>query len=73
MTESAIREAVESYSRGEISRRELGNRIEQEVDFADALHLLRQYHLPLPHRPSDPLSPGVQLIRQLALRHKSHV
>ncbi|MEO5332545.1 MAG: hypothetical protein H7839_11020 [Magnetococcus sp. YQC-5] len=68
MTGNEEKEAVESYSRGDISRTELGLRVGREIDFADALQMVRQYRLPLPHRPSDPESPGVQLIRQLASR-----
>lgn len=72
MTESEERQVVEAYSHGDISRAELGRRVGQEVDFTDALLMLRRYHLPLPHRPSDPQSPGVELIRQLASRHVRH-
>ncbi len=72
MTEIEERQVVEAYSHGEISRAELGRRMGQEVDFAEALLMLRRYHLPLPHRPSDPQSQGVELIRQLASRHAHH-
>lgn len=71
MTHTEEREAVESYSRGEINRRELESRVGHEVDFADALQMLRHYHLPLPHRLGDLQSPAVQLIRQLASQQNS--
>ncbi|MBF0462308.1 MAG: hypothetical protein HQL87_13045 [Magnetococcales bacterium] len=72
MTETEEKEATESYSRGDINRTELGDRVGHEVDFADALQMLWRYHLPLPHRRSDPQSPGVQLICQLASRAVAH-
>ena len=72
MTEIEERQIVEAYSCGEISRAELGRQMGQEIDFTDALLMLRRHHLPLPHRPSDPQSRGVELIRQLASRHVHH-
>jgi len=72
MIESEERQTIEAYSRGDISRAELGRLMGKEVDFVDALQMLRRQHLPLPHRPSDPQSVGVELIRQLASRAARH-
>ncbi len=68
MIEEEERALFESYSRGEMTRTELERRLGRDLDFADALLKLRAYGLPLPHPPSDPNSPGVQLIRRLASR-----
>jgi hypothetical protein len=62
------RAALEAYSRAEISRAEVERRLNQEISFGDLLRRLRENRLPLPRYPSDPNSPGVQLIRTLASR-----
>lgn len=59
---------LEAYSRCEITRRDIEDRTGQTVSFGTLLGLLHQHGLPLPRFPSDPQSPGVQLIRQLAER-----
>ena len=65
------RAPLEAYSRAEISRAEVERRLNQEISFADLLKKLRENHLPLPRYPSDPNSPGVKLIRELASREQS--
>jgi hypothetical protein len=61
-------EALEAYSRGEISRREVGDRLGAPIAFGDLLMKLHEHRLPLPRFPSDRNSPGVQLIKRLASR-----
>ena len=70
MSHADERAALEAYSRAEISRAEVGRRLNQEISFGDLLRRLWEYHLPLPRYPSDPKSPGVQLIRTLASREQ---
>jgi hypothetical protein len=62
------RALLESYSRGEITRREIEERTGHEVRFGTLLGQLHQHGLPLPRVRSDPRSPGVRLIQQLAER-----
>jgi hypothetical protein len=62
------KELLDAYSRGEITRREIAERTGQEVSFGTLLGQLHAHGLPLPRVPSDPRSPGVQLIRRLAAR-----
>jgi hypothetical protein len=62
------RSLLEAYSRGEISRRDISNRMDVEVRFGDLFMALCEAGLPLPRFPSDPNSPGVQLIKRLAER-----
>lgn len=59
-------ELVRAYSRGELTRREVEDRSGQIVSFGRMLGLLHEHGLPLPRIPSDPNSPGVQLIKRLA-------
>lgn len=59
---------LEAYSRGEISRREIGERQKAEISFGDLFGALLEHGLPLPRFPGHPDSPGVQLIKQLASR-----
>jgi len=59
---------LEAYSRGEISRREIGERQKEDVNFGDLFSALLERGLPLPRFPGHPDSPGVQLIKQLAQR-----
>jgi hypothetical protein len=68
MTQADERAALEAYSRAEISRAEVERRLNQEISFGELLLKLRENRLPLPRFPSDPNSPGVQLIRALASR-----
>jgi hypothetical protein len=62
------RAILESYSRGEITRREIEERTGYDISFGTLLGQLHASGLPLPRVPSDPRSPGVRLIRQLAER-----
>ena len=57
---------LKAYSRGEITRREIGDRIGEPVTFGQLLMQLHAKGLPLPRFPSDPASPGVELVRKLA-------
>lgn len=59
---------LEAYSRGEITRREIGDRLGEEISFGDLLIALHEHKLPLPRFPAHPNSPGVQLIKRLAER-----
>jgi hypothetical protein len=59
---------LEAYSRGEISRHEIGQRQKEEVSFGDLFGALLEHGLPLPRFPGHPDSPGVQLIKKLAQR-----
>lgn len=62
------RALLEAYSRGEITRREIKDQTGQAFSFGALLMQLHGQHLPLPRIPSNPQSPGVQLIRRLAER-----
>ena len=57
---------LQTYSRGEITRREIESRTGQDLGFGTLLGLLHQHGLPLPRIKSDPESPGVALIAELA-------
>ena len=57
---------LESYSRGEITRREIAEQTGEPVGFGALLAQLHEHRLPLPRVPSDPQSPGVRLVKQLA-------
>jgi len=57
---------VAAYSRGELTRREIEERTGEAVSFGRLLMALHAHGLPLPRIPSDPNSPGVQLIKRLA-------
>lgn len=59
---------LEAFSRGEITRKEIEEQTGEAVSFGTLLGQLHQHHLPLPRVPTDPQSPGVQLIRKLAER-----
>ncbi len=56
---------LEAYSRGEITRREIEDRIGEAVVFGALLGQLHRHGLPLPRVPSDPASPGRRLIGEL--------
>jgi hypothetical protein len=62
------RPLLEAYSRAEISRRDISDRLGAEVKFGDLLAALHAEKLPLPRFPAHPDSPGVKLIRRLAER-----
>ena len=62
------RSLLEAYSRGEISRRDISNKMDVEVRFGDLLAALHAENLRLPRFPAHPDSPGVELIRRLAER-----
>ncbi len=68
MTVELSPDLLEAYSRGEISRREIGERQNAEISFGDLFSALLDRGLPLPRFPGHPDSPGVQLIKQLAQR-----
>jgi hypothetical protein len=68
MTDVEPRLVLEALSRGEISRTDAGRRLGEELSFGDMLARLREYGLRLPRFKSDPDSPGVRLIRDLASR-----
>jgi hypothetical protein len=70
MSQVDERTVLEAYSRAEISRAEVGRRLDQEISFGELLRKLWEYKLPLPRYPSDPNSPGVQLISKLASRER---
>jgi hypothetical protein len=55
-------ELREAFSRGEISRREIQDRLDAAVSFGALLAALHERGLPLPRVPSDPNAAGVQLI-----------
>jgi len=59
---------LEAHSRGEVTRREIAERIGREVRFGELLGQLHAHGLKLPRVASDPRSPGVELIRRLAER-----
>ena len=61
---------LNAYSRGEVTRREIEERTGQEISFGALLAQLHAHNLPLPRIPSDPRSPGVQLVRRLAERNR---
>ena len=65
------RELLEAYSRGEVSRREIVERLREPVSFGQLLMQLHEHRLPLPRFPSNPQSVGVQLIKRLAERGQS--
>jgi hypothetical protein len=59
---------LEAYSRGEISRRDIGDRRQADISFGDLFAALLEHGLPLPRFPGHPDWPGVQLIKELAQR-----
>jgi hypothetical protein len=65
------RSLLEAYSRAEISRRDISDRMNVEVKFGDLLAALHAEGLPLPRFPAHPDSPGVKLIKRLAERAPS--
>jgi hypothetical protein len=62
------RTLLEAYSRAEISRRDISDRLDLEIGFGDLLAALHAEGLPLPRFPAHPDSPGVKLIKRLAER-----
>lgn len=59
---------LQAYSRGEISRRDISDRLGTEIGFGKLLGALHAHRLPLPRFPAHPDSVGVKLIRRLAER-----
>lgn len=59
---------LEGYSRGEITRKEIEEQTGEAIGFGELLGQLHAHRLPLPRIPTDPQSPGVQLIKRLAER-----
>jgi hypothetical protein len=68
MDKKIDRSLLEAYSCGEISRRDISNKMDVEVRFGDLFMALCEVDLPLPRFPCDRSSPGVQLIKRLAER-----
>jgi hypothetical protein len=62
------RHLLEAYSRGELTRHEIEDRIGVPLSFGELLLGLHRHGLPLPRIPSEPRSDGVRLIRQLVER-----
>ena len=62
------RSLLEAYSRCEISRRDIADRLGREVSFGELLGALHANGLRLPRFPAHPDSEGVKLIRRLAER-----
>jgi hypothetical protein len=61
-------EIIGAYSRAEITRQEVGDRLGEPISFGELLMKLHEHRLPLPRFPSDRNSEGVQLINRLAMR-----
>jgi hypothetical protein len=59
---------LRAYSQREMTRREIAERVDQEVSFGDLLGALHRHGLKLPRVLSDPQSLGVRLIHDLAVR-----
>jgi len=59
---------LEAFSRGEITRKEIEEQTGEAVSFSELLGQLHAHRLPLPRIPTDPQSPGVQLVKRLAER-----
>jgi hypothetical protein len=57
---------LKAYSRGEITRREIGQRHKEDISFGDLCSALLAHGLPLPRFPGHPDSPGVHRITRLA-------
>ena len=70
MNDTIARALLERYSRGEITRREIEDQLDRAVSFGTLLRLLGEHDLPLPRIAGDPDSPGIRLIRDLAIRAK---
>jgi hypothetical protein len=68
MTDADVKTLFEAYSRGELSRPELGRRLGKELSFGELIAELRRRQLHLPRFQADPTSLGSQLVRQLAAR-----
>jgi len=59
---------LQAYSRGEISRRDISDRLNREISFGELLGASHAHRFPLPRFPAHPDSIGVKLIRRLAER-----
>jgi len=62
------RELVDSFSRGELTRHEIAERLGREVSFGELLAGLHEHGMRLPRVPCDRRSAGVQLVKHLAER-----
>ncbi len=60
------KDLLAAYSRAEITRKEIEERIGAPVSFGALLGQLHRSGLPFPRIKSDPQSPGIQLIQRLA-------
>lgn len=59
---------LRAYSKGQLTRRELAERIGEPLTFGQVLQELQETGLPLPRIPSDPRSAGVQVVRELTIQ-----
>lgn len=68
MSDNVDMALLEAYSRGDLTRREVEARSGRTISFGQLLAMLHESRLPLPRLRSDPPSPGIELVRQLAER-----
>ncbi len=68
MSTAIDRHLLEAYSRGELTRNEIQDRIGRPLSFGQLLLHLHRQGLPLPRIPGNPQSEGVQLIKRLVER-----
>ena len=71
MTQEQERSLFEQYSRGGLTRHDLGRQLGRDLSFGDTLTKLHELKLPLPRPRYDPDSPGSQALRSL-LRQNRH-
>lgn len=68
MVPKLTREPLERCNRGDVTRRELSDEIDDYVGFGPLLALLGEHGLTLPRVPVDPNAPGILLIEELTRR-----
>ncbi len=73
MTETEVKSIFEAYSRGEISRPELGRRIGEDLSFGDTVLRLHAYRLTLPRLHGDPDAAGMVFVRKLLQQRRPNV
>lgn len=61
-------ELLAAYSRADLTRREIAERMGEPVGFGRLLGELHRAGLPLPRIASDPEAPGVQIVRDVTAR-----